>query len=121
MPDTLVGIVEKYFTAFRDVHGLGAGTPELSYYPALVNLLNDVGKELKPKVFCLSILERSQAFSRRSLSAMILVTLAGNGPLLTDALSSLVGNVRLPTVCSIRSRQRSTFSPASSGMASSKG
>ncbi len=61
MPDPLVGIVEKYFTAVRDVHGLGAGTPELSYYTALVNLLNDVGKDLKPKVFCLSILENTGA------------------------------------------------------------
>lgn len=30
----------------------GAGVPETSYYPALSNLLNKVGEELKPKVNC---------------------------------------------------------------------
>ncbi|MGH6846429.1 MAG: type ISP restriction/modification enzyme [Methylocella sp.] len=54
MPDKLVGIVEKYFAAVRDVHRLGAGTKELSFYPALAALLNALGQELKPKVLCLS-------------------------------------------------------------------
>jgi hypothetical protein len=54
VPDTLVGIVENYFTALRDVHRIGAGTKERSYYPALAGLMNDIGQQLKPKVLCLS-------------------------------------------------------------------
>jgi hypothetical protein len=61
VPDKLVGIVEKYFTAVRDVHRLGAGTKERSYYPALAELLNAVGQELKPKVLCLSDLGNTGA------------------------------------------------------------
>jgi len=36
------------------VHRLGAGTKERSYYPALAELLTALGRELKPKVICLS-------------------------------------------------------------------
>jgi len=54
VPDQLVGIAENYFTAVRDVHRLGAGTKERSYYPALAELFNSIGQELKPKVLCLS-------------------------------------------------------------------
>lgn len=61
MPDKLVGIVEKYFAAVRDVHRLGAGTKEPSYYPALAELLDGVGQELKPKVLCLSNLANTGA------------------------------------------------------------
>jgi SAM-dependent methyltransferase len=61
VPDKLVGIVEKYFTAVRDVHRLGAGTKERSFYPALAELLNALGQELKPKVLCLSDLGNTGA------------------------------------------------------------
>ena len=61
MPDKLVGIVEKYFAAVRDVHRLGAGTKERSFYPALAELLNALGQELKPKVLCLSDLGNTGA------------------------------------------------------------
>ena len=61
MPDKLVGIVEKYFAAVRDVHRLGAGTEERSFYPALAELLNALGQELKPKVLCLSDLGNTGA------------------------------------------------------------
>ncbi len=54
MPDRLIDIVEQYLVAVRDVHRLGAGTRERSFYPALAELLNSVGQELKPKVLCLS-------------------------------------------------------------------
>lgn len=54
MPDKLIHIVERYFSRLRDEHGLGAGTDERSYYPALAELLNAIGHELKPKVLCLS-------------------------------------------------------------------
>jgi len=52
--DELVKVVEGYFTALGEVHRLGAGTKERSYYPAFAELLNAVGRELKPKVICLS-------------------------------------------------------------------
>jgi len=35
------------------IHESGAGVRETSYYPALSNLLNDVGKSLKPAIRCL--------------------------------------------------------------------
>ena len=54
MAERLIAIVEAYFAAVRDVHRLGAGTKERSYYPALAELLNALGHELKPKVICLS-------------------------------------------------------------------
>jgi hypothetical protein len=35
-----------------DIRSSGAGTEETSYYPAMSNLFNAVGKTLKPKVRC---------------------------------------------------------------------
>lgn len=54
MSDQLLDIVESYFATVRDVHRIGAGTKERSYYPAVAELLNAIGQELKPKVICLS-------------------------------------------------------------------
>lgn len=61
MADKLISIVENYFAAVRDVHRLGAGTKERSYYPALAELLNALGQDLKPKVICLSDLGNTGA------------------------------------------------------------
>ncbi len=61
MTDKLIQIVERYFSRLRDEHGLGAGTDERSYYPALAELLNALGQELKPKVLCLSDLANTGA------------------------------------------------------------
>ncbi|MCA0423742.1 MAG: N-6 DNA methylase [Proteobacteria bacterium] len=61
MADTLISIVENFFAAVRDVHRLGAGTKERSYYPALAELLNALGQDLKPKVICLSDLGNTGA------------------------------------------------------------
>ncbi len=61
MPDKLVGFVENYFAAVRDVHRLGAGTKERSFYPALAAPLNALGQELNPKVLCLSDLDNTGA------------------------------------------------------------
>ncbi len=47
-----VTIVETYLSELRDIHATQAGSPEVSYYPALANLFNAVGKTLRPKVFC---------------------------------------------------------------------
>ena len=48
----LTAWVEAYFADLRDIRGTGSATGELSYHPALRNLLNAVGSTLKPKVFC---------------------------------------------------------------------
>ncbi len=44
---------EDYLRELRDIHASGAGVPETSYYPALRDLLNAVGAQLKPKVRCI--------------------------------------------------------------------
>ena len=46
--------VEAYFDELGKVRASGGGTGELSYYPALTNLLRAVGGSLKPKVFPVS-------------------------------------------------------------------
>lgn len=61
MPDKLEQIVAAYFTDLRDKRGLGAGTPERSYYPAVAKLLDAIGDQLKPKVLCLSDLGNTGA------------------------------------------------------------
>jgi hypothetical protein len=45
MPDPL----ETYLTELRDIHRSGAGVKETSCYGALANLLNEIGKKLKPR------------------------------------------------------------------------
>jgi hypothetical protein len=37
----------------RQIHDSGAAVAETSYYPALAQLLNEIGSKLKPKVRCL--------------------------------------------------------------------
>lgn len=59
--DKLEIIVERYFSRLRDERGLGAGTKERSFYPALADLLNAIGRELKPNVLCLSDLANTGA------------------------------------------------------------
>jgi hypothetical protein len=44
---------ESYFRELRDIRSCGAAVKETSYYPALSNLLNEVGKGLKPRVRCI--------------------------------------------------------------------
>ena len=45
--------IESFFTDLRDTHVSGVGVKETSYYPYLSNLLNFIGKKLKPKVRCI--------------------------------------------------------------------
>ena len=45
-------ILEEYLSELKAIRDTGAGVPETSYYPALSNLFNAVGKTLKPKVRC---------------------------------------------------------------------
>lgn len=42
--------IESYFTQLRDIHASGAGVAETTFYPALQQLLTDLGHKLKPKV-----------------------------------------------------------------------
>ena len=55
--------VESYFSELRAIHASGAGTKETSYYPALANLLNELGKKLSPKVRCVAQLANTGAGS----------------------------------------------------------
>jgi hypothetical protein len=45
--------IETFFTDVRDTHLSGVGVKETSYYPYLANLLNTMGKKLKPRVRCI--------------------------------------------------------------------
>ena len=45
--------IEAFFTDLRDTHLSGVGVKETSYYPYLSNLLNTIGKRLKPRVRCI--------------------------------------------------------------------
>ena len=50
--EKLVAAAEAYFVELRQVHASGGATGERSSYGPLANLLDAVGKALKPKVFC---------------------------------------------------------------------
>ena len=42
--------LETYLQELRDIRSSGAATDETSFYPALANLFNQIGKDLKPGV-----------------------------------------------------------------------
>jgi hypothetical protein len=44
--------LEAYLKDLRDIRSTGAAVAETSFYPVLSNLLNEIGKTLKPKVRC---------------------------------------------------------------------
>jgi hypothetical protein len=44
--------LEAYLRDLHEIRSTGGGVKEASYYPALSNLLNEVGKRLKPRVRC---------------------------------------------------------------------
>ena len=46
-------MLEGYLSELGAIRATGAGVTETSYYPALSNLLNEVGKTLRPKVRCI--------------------------------------------------------------------
>ncbi len=60
-PTQLTKAVEEYLIDVRKIGASGGATDELSYYPPLTNLLNAVGKTLRPKVFCVSQLAHQGA------------------------------------------------------------
>lgn len=45
--------LETYLASLAEIRASAAGTKETSYYPALHALLNEVGKDFKPKVRCI--------------------------------------------------------------------
>ena len=53
--------LETYLQELRTIHSAHAGVKETSYYPALSNLLNEVGKPLKPRVHCIIHLQDTGA------------------------------------------------------------
>src|SRR5919109_3578618 len=53
--------LESYIRELRDIHSSGAAVPETSYYTPLANLLNDIGKTLEPKVYCVMQLQNQGA------------------------------------------------------------
>ena len=53
--------LETYLTQLREIHATGAGVPETSYYGALENLFNEVGRKLKPRVRCVLTLQNRGA------------------------------------------------------------
>ena len=57
----LTKAVEDYLSDLRKIRASGGGTPELSYHPPLINLLNAVGGALRPKVFCINELSNQGA------------------------------------------------------------
>ena len=59
--EKLTAAVEDYFSDLRKIRSSGGATGERSYYPPLTNLLNAVGRTLKPKVFCVSELAQQGA------------------------------------------------------------
>jgi hypothetical protein len=49
--------LETYIQELRAIRSSGAAVQELPYYPPLANLLNEIGKRLKPKVRCIMNLQ----------------------------------------------------------------
>jgi hypothetical protein len=45
-------IIECYLREIRDIHNTGSHVPETSFYPALAQLLTEIGDSLSPKVRC---------------------------------------------------------------------
>lgn len=79
--------LETYLHEVGSIHQSGAGVRETSYYPALSNLLNDVGKSLRPAVRCLTQLRNIGAgmpdgglFTAQQLHGNAVNSWDGTGP-----------------------------------------
>src|SRR2546430_1153865 len=53
--------LETYLQSLHDINSSGAGVPETSGYGPLSNLLNEVGKSLKPRIPCIMNLKNKGA------------------------------------------------------------
>ena len=47
-----MNFVEEYLKEMHEIRASGNAVKETSYYPAISNLLNSIGKTLKPRVRC---------------------------------------------------------------------
>lgn len=47
-----MNLLEEYLREMFEIRASGSAVKETSYYPALSNLLNGIGKTLKPRVRC---------------------------------------------------------------------
>jgi hypothetical protein len=47
-----MNLLEDYLRELHEIRSSGSAVKETSYYPALSNLLNGIGKTLKPRVRC---------------------------------------------------------------------
>src|ERR1035437_9791791 len=56
-----MGPVETYLSEMRELRSARAGVKEITYYTALANLLDEVGKTLKPRVRCILQLQNRGA------------------------------------------------------------
>src|ERR1035437_3089424 len=56
-----MGPVETYLSEMCELHSARAGVKETTYYTALANLLDEVGKTLKPRVRCILQLQNRGA------------------------------------------------------------
>src|ERR1039457_7321714 len=56
-----MGPVENYLSEMRELHSARAGVKETTYYTALANLLDELGKTLKPRVRCILQLQNRGA------------------------------------------------------------
>jgi hypothetical protein len=79
--------LETYLQELQAIRSSGAAVKETSYYPALANLLNEVGKKLKPKVHCIIHLQDTGAglpdgglFTEEQTRAKVTDILAGAIP-----------------------------------------
>src|SRR5262249_44137053 len=75
-------ILEDYLAELKAIRATGGGVDETSYYPALSNLFNAVGKSLTPKVRCVMNLKNlgdgmpdgglftADQFQRQSVAAL---------------------------------------------------
>ncbi len=52
MANPTENIVRNYLERMVQIRSTGGATSETSYYSALENLLNEIGKALKPAVIC---------------------------------------------------------------------
>jgi len=54
-------VVQKYLTDVGEIYRTGGGVDEKSYYGPLENLLNEIGKKLKPRIRCVGQLKDTGA------------------------------------------------------------
>ncbi len=48
-----MNLLQDYLTELNEIRSSGSAVKETSYYPAISNLFNGIGKTLKPRVRCI--------------------------------------------------------------------